>query len=40
MHDVLRKIVPEILDKYGFIGIYSVFGVHYLFTSAWKQAEE
>ena len=40
MHDVLRKIVPEILDNHDFIGIYSVFGVHYLFTSAWKQAED
>ena len=40
MRDVLRKIVPEILDKHDVIAIYSVFGVHYLHTSAWKQAEE
>ena len=37
MHEVLFKIITQIL---GFIGIYSVFGVYYLYTSAWAQAEE
>ena len=37
MHDVLCKIAAKILNKYDFIGIYSVFGVYYLYTSVDKE---